>query len=217
MTSQPKVSVIIATYNREQVLCDTIRMVLSEPYANKEVVVVDQTAVMSRPLRDYSRVGEVVHPLFPPRAPERDRGREHRHPRSHRRDSALHRRRDVSFKPGLIAAHVRNYVDPRVTGVGGLVLEIGHSETTRLSSRCSDPRVGYFFFRHDYAGRVWVANVAEGNMSFRRQALLDVGLIDERFRENAYLWGMDPCPPGVGRRGPHPSRPGGGAASPEIS
>jgi GT2 family glycosyltransferase len=28
-------------------------------------------------------------------------------------------------------------------------------------------------------------------MSFRRRVLLDVGPIDEHFRENAYLWGMD--------------------------
>ncbi len=38
-----KVSVVIATYRREEVVCETVRQVLAEPFENKEVLVIDQT------------------------------------------------------------------------------------------------------------------------------------------------------------------------------
>jgi GT2 family glycosyltransferase len=98
---------------------------------------------------------------------------------------------DVSFEAGLFEAHVRNYADESVAGVTGLVVDRGRPVVRRLPSVCRNTRFGYFFFRHDYVNRVIVPNFAEGNMSIRRQVLLDVGLIDEYFRENAYLWGMD--------------------------
>src|SRR6266446_3306801 len=40
----PKVSIIIATYKRHDILGDTLAMVMSQDYANLEVVVVDQTS-----------------------------------------------------------------------------------------------------------------------------------------------------------------------------
>jgi GT2 family glycosyltransferase len=190
MFAKPKVSVIIATYGREQVLCDTLSQVLSEPYENKEVVVIDQTPEHTPGTRNYLesvrasiRYIRMDHPSVTEA--------ENLGIREATGDLLLFVDDDVKFEPGLIEAHVRNYADPHVSGVAGQVLEVGCSGTHVLSGGTDSPRFGYFFFRHDYAGRARVANVAEGNMSFRRQALLDAGLIDERFRENAYLWGMD--------------------------
>ena len=62
MSSSPKVSVIIATYGRERVLCDTIRQVLSEPYGNKEVLVIDLGQPVLEP-RTNDVVREHTKPL----------------------------------------------------------------------------------------------------------------------------------------------------------
>jgi len=190
MTGSPTVSVVIATYRREAVLCDTIRQVLSEPYENKELVVIDQTPRHTDETREYlETVAEKIRYI------QRDRPNlteaENLGIREASGEILLFLDDDVAFEPGLIAAHVRNYRDGAVAGVTGLVLERGRTPTTRLSRVCRNTRLGYLFFRHDYAARCRVPNVAEGNMSFRRRVLVDVGLIDERFRENAYLWGMD--------------------------
>ena len=190
MPQKPRVSVIIATYGREEVLCDTLSQVLTEPYDNKEVVVIDQTREHTPATRNYleSLRSSIRYILMDhPSVTEA----ENIGIREASGEIVLFVDDDVKFAPGLIEAHARNYADPAVTGVAGQVLEVGRRPTNRLSEPCGAARFGYFFFRHDYAGRARVANVAEGNMSFRRQALLDVGLIDERFRENAYLWGMD--------------------------
>jgi GT2 family glycosyltransferase len=98
---------------------------------------------------------------------------------------------DVTFKPGLIAAHARNYSDPGVSGVAGLVMERGWRRVKRLPKLCRDNRFGYFFFPHSYGERVRVPNAQECNASFRRGVLLDIGLFDVAFRENAYLFGLD--------------------------
>jgi GT2 family glycosyltransferase len=188
--SNLKVSVVIATYGREDVLCATLSQVLSEPHANKEVVVIDQTEThLPRTVNYLQSVKHSIRyiRMDHPSVTEA----ENLGIREASGDVVLFLDDDVSFEPGLIRKHLRNYADASVSGVTGLVLERGRSAVGRLPSVCWNTRFGYFFFRHDYARRVSVPNVAEGNMSFRRRVLLDVGLIDERFRENAYLWGMD--------------------------
>ena len=189
-TETLKVSVVIPTYRREEVLCDTLRQVLSEPYVNKEVLVIDQTETHTVETRNFLKsVKDSIRyiPMDHPSVTEA----ENLGIREASGDIVLFLDDDVTFEPGLIEAHVRNYEDPSLCGVAGMVLEPGRSVVRRLPWVCRNTRFGYFFFRHDYAGRAIVPNVAEGNMSFRRQVLLDVGPIDERFRENAYLWGMD--------------------------
>ena len=185
-----RVSVIIATYNREEVLCDTIRQVLADPYPNKEVLVVDQTPEHSIETTRYldSVAGAIRHiRMDPPSVTEA----ENLGIREATGDVVLFLDDDVAFEPGLIGAHARNYDDPAVAGVGGLVLERGRSATKKMSEACRAAQFGYFFFRHDYAFRARVANIQECNASFRRQVLLDVGLFDTSYAENAYLFGMD--------------------------
>jgi GT2 family glycosyltransferase len=190
MTEGARISIVIATYRREEVLCATLSQVLSEPYANKEVLVIDQTEKHTSETVDY--LESVKHAIryirmdHPSVVEAENLGI-----REATGDVVLFLDDDVSFEPGLLARHLRNYADASVSGVTGLVLERGRSVVRRLPAACRNTRFGYFFFRHDYARRVRVPNVAEGNASFRRQVLLDVGLFDDRFRENAYLFGMD--------------------------
>jgi len=185
-----KVSVVVATYRREEVLCATLSQILAEPFENKEVLVIDQTENHLPNTLNY--LESVKHSIRYIRMDHPSvTEAENLGIREASGDVVLFLDDDVSLRPGLIGKHLRNYADASVSGVTGLVLERGRSALGRLPSVCRNTRFGYFFFRHDYAGRVRVPNVAEGNMSFRRRVLLDVGLIDERFRENAYLWGMD--------------------------
>src|SRR5207244_1748293 len=48
-----RVSVIIPTYNRGAVLCDTIAMSLDQTHSDYEVIVVDQTASVDSKVRAY--------------------------------------------------------------------------------------------------------------------------------------------------------------------
>jgi len=185
-----RVSVVIATYRREQVLCDTVRQVLSEPYDNKEVLVIDQTEEHTgetrkflESVKDSIRYIRMDHPSVTEA--------ENLGIREATGEIVLFLDDDVRFEPGLIEAHVRNYADASLVGVAGMVLAPGRPPVERLPAVCRQSRVGYFFFRHDYARRVRVPNPIECNMSFRRRTLLEVGPIDEHFRENAYLWGQD--------------------------
>lgn len=186
----PKVSVVMVTYGREEVLCLAIRLVLADPYENKEVLVIDQTPTHTpetqnylESVKDSIRYIRMDHPNLVEA--------ENLGIRSASGEIVLFLDDDVIFEPGLIEAHVRNYVDGTISAVTGLVLHEGQSPLKRFPQVCRIARFGYLFFRHDYNRRVVVPNVSEGNASFRRQVLLDVGAADENFHGAAYLWGMD--------------------------
>lgn len=53
MTDVPKVSLIICTYNREELLVQTLKCVFQQKYPAMEVVVVDQTETHKDTTRDY--------------------------------------------------------------------------------------------------------------------------------------------------------------------
>lgn len=187
-----KVSVVIATYGREQVLCDTVRQVLAQTYPDFEVIVVDQTERHEpETVRFLEEVGDRV------RLVKLDRPSvtvaENEGIRRARGEVVLFLDDDVRIAPGLIAAHVRNYRDRRWAGVGGLVIEAGRPPSRHLPRVVTNSDAGWFFFMHNYDRRTEV-RVAQGcNMSFRRRVLVEVGGVDEGFLENAVHWELDLC------------------------
>ncbi len=187
-----KVSVVIATYGRETVLCDTLRQVLAEDYPDFEVIVVDQTEKHESATERYlSEVGERIRYI---RLSEPTlTAAENVGIREAAGEVVLFLDDDVRIEPGLIAAHAANYADDRWAGVAGLITHDDQPPTRRLPRICTFSKAGWFFFNHNYNRRVEVRAARGANMSFRRDALLEVGGIDEGLTENAIHWEIDLC------------------------
>ncbi|MGH7565429.1 MAG: glycosyltransferase family 2 protein [Gemmatimonadota bacterium] len=178
------VSVVIATYGREEVLLETIRRVLEQDPAPLELLVVDQTPShipsVEREMERLAKAGTVKwFRLEEPSIP-------------HAMNVGLLRARseivlflddDVVPSPGLIAAHLEAHVDSGAVAVVGQVLLPGEDPViepggpTRFSS----------------GTRGWVTEVIGANFSIRRESALRVGGMDENFVRAAYGFEAEFC------------------------
>jgi GT2 family glycosyltransferase len=183
----PTVSVVIATYGREQVLVETIRAVLPQVEAG-ELIVVDQTpgheteteaalsewdgsgAIRWIRIERPSITGAMNHGLRIARFPV-----------------VLFLDDDVIPTPDLLARHAAAYArDERTWAAVGQVLQPGEEPGSRGSW---SPQPG---FRGDIEFPFWstepasVSNVIACNLSVRRERAIEIGGFDENFQGVAY-------------------------------
>ena len=125
----PFISVVIPTYGREEVLCETLNSVLQQDYSDAtgcqyEIIVVDQTVqhkpatqvyldqlIAAKKIR-YFQVNWASLPGARNYAVRRSRG-----------DIILFLDDDVQLPAGCLAAHARNYERPDIGAVAGRVFD----------------------------------------------------------------------------------------------
>ncbi len=190
-SATPSVSVVVPTYRRERVLCNSLSHLLTQDYPDFEVVVVDQTLDHEPQTRRFlaahsSRLR--YHTLPEPSLP-----------RARNVGAKLARGEVVLFVDDdivpvddhLIAAHAACYVNPLVGAVAGRVLEpipfnapAGTAYVNAFGRIVSN-------FSGTAPAEVWTAKGA--NMSFRRRVLAEVGPFDVRYAGNSILEETDYC------------------------
>lgn len=182
------ISIVIPTYDRGDVLLQTVRALLALREPAAEVLIVDQTpapsAGVAEQLAALDRTGSIRwlridRPSIP-----------------HAMNIGLQASRtplvlflDDDVIPGdhIVAAHAARYADtPDVWAVVGQVLQPG--EEPRARNSCDRGRG----LRADLEFPFWstetcqVANVMAGNLSVRRDRAVAVGGFDENFSGSAY-------------------------------
>ena len=190
-TDHPDISVIVATYGREAVLCETLDCLLDQDHPNYEVIVADQTPAHEarteqflRARRDRLRYLRIARPSLPN---ARNIGIRHA-----RGDIVLFVDDDVIPARSLVSAHAGAYAGAHVGAVAGQVLP-------REGNTVDEPVVGQL----DRCARVtWnfhstlpteTMYATGGNMSFRRALLHEAGLFSPAFGGNAYFEEVDLC------------------------
>ena len=179
----PLLSIVIATLNRDETLCNTLRYFFeAETYPRFEVIVIDQSTKHDTRTLEFlaaaaSRMTYVKSPYQNlPRA--RNEGA-----RLARGEIVVYVDDDVEPVPGFLLGHAAPYSDPAVLGVTGPApttgqplrgrAEIGEGTWAALMAR-KDMRFDVNF--------AFSAQWAVGcNMSFRRQLIEDLGGFDENF------------------------------------
>jgi GT2 family glycosyltransferase len=201
--SWPTLSVIIPTYQREAVLCDTLHSLLAQDYPAYEVVVVDQTQnhqpETQRQLDRWSEQGQINLYQVPwaslPAA--RNLGVEHS-----TGDIVLFIDDDVMLPPGYLYAHARTFVErPDVGAVAGRVFdrmklaEQDGLEIDYLPPEAMDPGIAWYHLDLVHTTQPQPVLTARGcNMSFRRELFDKHGLrFDERFYGSAVREESDFC------------------------
>jgi GT2 family glycosyltransferase len=199
----PTIAVIIPTYQREVVLCDTLRSVLAQDYPAYRVVVVDQTQThqseTQQQLQDWADTGKITWYSVPwaslPAA--RNLGIE----RSHS-DLVLFIDDDVVLPPGYLYAHARTFLErPEVGAVAGRVFdrmklaEQQEFEIDYLPPEAMDPSIAWYHLDLVHTTQPQRVLTARGcNMSFRRELFDKHGLrFDERFYGSAVREESDFC------------------------
>ncbi len=179
-----RLSIIICTLNREQVLCDTLRAVvaLMQGRADIELLVIDQTR-QHEPETEACLAGLAenlqLHRVdFASLTRARNLG-----VGISRGDIILFLDDDIVPVPELLDAHLRGYEDPALAGVGGCMLLPGGSQISREVLPAAELR-RLDRGLEDRFDLDWPRDLkwAPGcNMSFRREWLFRVGGFDEAF------------------------------------
>jgi GT2 family glycosyltransferase len=181
---KPIVTIIVCTLNREEVLCDTLRRVVTliEHRNDAELIVVDQTRkhqdATEQCLTELAGGLQLYRVEFACLTRARNHGI-----RQATGEIILFLDDDVEPSPDLIDEHLACYADPAVWGVAGCTLLPGARKLSRseLSPReLADLEAGRTNrFDLDWPRRTtWAPGC---NMSFRRDQLFQVGGFDEAF------------------------------------
>jgi len=175
------VCVAIPTYQREGVLVETIRQVLTQDSPADEVLVIDQSAdhefTTSQALSAWHQEGWIRWIKHsPPNLP----GARNRALLESRSDIVIFIDDDVILSPGFVEAHRRSYDDPRIDLVAGQVLNKDRQVHT---GAVKDHELQ---FPRNHGERAWIKGVFGGNHSVRRRLALEVGGFDERYVQNAF-------------------------------
>jgi GT2 family glycosyltransferase len=189
----PLISVVVPTYNREDLLRQTLSDLVRLDWPRYEVIVVDQTErhapeteALLTALRDRITLLRQARPSVVAAA--------NAGVRAARGELVLFVDDDIRVEdPRLLAAHAANYDDPTVAGVAGRVLDACDPRPGRRNPRAADPLWGFFHTSWDHDERAEVQTAPGANMSFRRAAILAAGGFDERLAGNAFRWENDFC------------------------
>jgi glycosyltransferase involved in cell wall biosynthesis len=202
--ASPLISVIIPTYRREQILCETLASVLQQDYPNYEVIVVDQTQNHESETKAYLtelaanqkiRLFQVDWASLP--------GARNYAVRRSTGDIILFLDDDVLLPPGFLEAHAKNHVDrPEVGAVAGRVFDRmkladsgGDITIDYLPPEAMDPGIAWYHLDLVHTVKPQRVLTARGcNMSYRRELFEKYGLwFDERFRGSAVREESDFC------------------------
>jgi GT2 family glycosyltransferase len=185
-----KASVIIATYNRQDVLCNTLPFLLAQQYRNLEIIVVDQTPSMPARLEGFIRRSGDLISYYQLSAPNLPAARNVGVMKS-TGDIMIFVDDDVVVGPHFVEQHMRAYADSSVSGVTGLCLpRAGTEQIVEMQLRVLEER-------HDAArplsrGQISTVSWIPGcHMSFRRGAIAEAGMFDEFFTGSAHCEDVD--------------------------
>jgi glycosyltransferase involved in cell wall biosynthesis len=188
-----KVSIIVPTYGRDALLCQTLEDVLALEWPDYEIIVVDQSEGHTEVTKAYlARVHDRL--VYVRHRPPSVVAALNRGLALARGEIVLLLDDDVRLPdPRLIAHHVDNYADATIGGVGGHVLDAGHPVEGPYDPRSADPVWGFFHSGWTHGTRCEVTTAPGANVSFRRTVLRAAGGLDERFAGQAFRWENDLC------------------------
>lgn len=179
------VSAVIPTLNRPQAIIDIAKDFLAQEFSDLEVIVVDQTDRPNQALADLARQDsrlQVLRTDIPGTCHARNMGVSRASGEIIIFTDDDCRLPDQSF----VTAHVRNYGDPKIGGVGGRVIDTNQRLNKEQSGRvCWVTPSGRIYGNASSVERQDINAPRGGNMSYRRHVILDVGGFDEHFRGNA--------------------------------
>lgn len=186
-----KISVLVATYNREEPLIETLNQLKKQTVKDFEVIIVDQTKAHSestrRRLSEF--LGDNRFRYFKLREPHFTKAKNYGVLRA-QSGVVLNIDDDLIFGEELLRRHLDQYENPEILAVGGVIkdrvsgLEITGAVEAKFNFLGSFNWVGT---RSILPVRV----VGGGNMSFRKSAWQEVGGFDENFFGNAVYEDVD--------------------------
>jgi glycosyltransferase involved in cell wall biosynthesis len=183
---QPFVSVLIPSFNRHELLIDTLKGILIQDYKPKEIIVYDQSIDHPPHVQNFlARVSPKIN--YYKDAP---RGLVF----AYRRCVELSQG-DICFfvdddvlidDPDLVTRHVKNYANRLIGAVSGQIMHEGQTAPRPIDGRLYGPH-GWRFTRFDISQRLEeLPSLSGANMSFRRSVYDRLGGFDQNYEGNGF-------------------------------
>ena len=190
---RPKISVILPTYRRETLLCQTISEVLKQKYPDFELIVLDQSlsheAITETFLKKHHNSFRYYHLEKPHVVAACNKAVEYAEG-----EILLFIDDDISIPDNkLLERHARNYEDSMIGGVAGKILDAANPIESTYNSNSFNWKWGFLQTSCDHNIRTETVTAQGANMSFRKSAVLEVGGFDENYDGNAFRWETDFC------------------------
>lgn len=174
-----KVAIVIPTFNRGKVLCNTIESVLSLNPAPNEIWIIDQTPQHEPATEVYLRQAcnrgvNIIRLPDPCVCFARNLGAA-----LSSADIIIYIDDDVMIdKSNFVEAHRRNYVNPEIDAVLGQILKPNQKPTNKLETSGHYPQNSVRVEK--------IRGLVSANHSIRRSVMLETGGYDERFEGRTY-------------------------------
>ncbi|HXP85600.1 MAG TPA: glycosyltransferase family A protein [Bryobacteraceae bacterium] len=173
----PAVSVIIATYNRGEILCQTMAMALAQDYTDFEVIVVDQSPeppeAVQRFVQNAGSRLKYIRRETPNLPAARNAG-----VRAAQGEIVVFIDDDVVIEPDFAASHLRHYSDDQVGCVTGPALPPDERSEQEVLAQ----QLRLFNVTKNLDDGCCLVEWGAGcNFSFRKTAFLKAGMSDVRF------------------------------------
>jgi len=186
-TMDTSVTIAVPTYQREQMLIDTLGHLLALEPPAAELLVVDQTPRHQEAVEEQLRQWEEAGRIRLLRLPEPSITRAMNTALLEAsRPIVLFLDDDIVPDPGLIGAHAGSYADEAVWATAGQVLQPGQQPVADPPPFCTRGFRAYLDFPFNSQTRTFVQSVMAGNLSVRRERALQIGGLDENFVGVAY-------------------------------
>jgi len=175
-------SVILPTYKRDKILCNTLSQLLNQDPSPLEIIVIDQTKrhdfQTQMFLEELIRENKIryIYQDSPHANMARNRG-----VKESKGDIVLILNDDIVIEKDLIYKHYINYKDKTIAAVSGQVLESKEEPTDRFPPQYYRKFTGWMYFPLNFSKRVEVINLNACNLSIRRETFIEAGGFDENF------------------------------------
>jgi len=185
---RPRISCVIPTFEREEVLCDTVRMLLAQTHPAHEIIVVDQTPAHSSTTHDRLSEWVADHRIFWLRQSEPNASRaRNAGALAATGDFILFLDDDIRISPDFLKAYVEALRGTAAAGMSGPVLEGERRMVDRLSPKVFTSELGWLVhFRKNYSGECETSFMMSGNVAIRRDLFLALGGMDENYERGAH-------------------------------
>ncbi|MBK7179721.1 MAG: glycosyltransferase family 2 protein [Chloroflexi bacterium] len=185
----PFVSIVVPTYNREEVLCQTITYLLTQNYPTYEIVVVDQTTNHNTSTQEYLKKHAADVRYFQLAQPSLPKARNFGVQQA-KGEIIVFVDDDVEVDKNWLNAHIKNFHDASIGGISGRIIEdnvpiINTTEIGRVT------KWGRVIGNRASTARTQIEWASGGNASFRRILVEKVGGFDEAFQGNAIFEDTD--------------------------
>jgi len=186
--TNPQVSIIIPTINREKSLKQTLLGLKNQKQVSFEVLIIYQSPLTLLKTEDYPSNFSFIHSTIQSASTARNIGI-----LNSKADILLFIDDDIIINDAyFVYKHFRHYSNSKIPGVVGRSID-KNTTTYSRSQKSFNKNIGFFYFPKNYGTSTFLQSGRSNNLSVRKEYAIKVGGMDENYSRGAHREETDFC------------------------